>query len=276
MLWQARKQLVFARNPLDSSGSNTPAAAFLARTSGLDATHTTAYTDLINGLVSDGVWTKLDVLHVYATQDSTTALLNLVSSSYNGTSHGSPTFTADRGFTGVQFSTTVWIDIGFNGNTAVSPKYLLNDAHISAWHVTSTNTDFGYGSVGAGDGTLPFNGTSQAWVLGGTQYSFCNNQNWGQALQGGSAASGAGHWISNRIASPNAQNYHNGASVLGSGTSNGIPNFDMYSLGTNQSGTARGAGVQLAMVSVGGNLTSTETSNFYSRLRTYMTAVGVP
>ncbi len=61
------------------------AAPFLARTSGLDGTHTTAYTNLICGLIADGVWQKLDMLHIYATQNSTTALLNLVQNAYNGT-----------------------------------------------------------------------------------------------------------------------------------------------------------------------------------------------
>src|SRR3954470_17782283 len=76
------------------------AAAFLARTTGLDVTHVNAYTALLNGLEADSLCCKLDMLHVYAMQDSTTALLNLISPSYNGTLIGAPTFTADRGFTG--------------------------------------------------------------------------------------------------------------------------------------------------------------------------------
>src|SRR6266436_1867234 len=88
-------------------GGGTTASNFLARTSGLDATHITAYTDLLNGLDTDGLTSKLDVLHVYATQDSATALLNLVSTNFNGTAHGSPAFTADHGFRGTDASTTV-------------------------------------------------------------------------------------------------------------------------------------------------------------------------
>ena len=74
-----------------------PAAAFLARTSGLNATHTNAYTALINGLVSDAIWAKLDVLYLFATQDQTTALLNLVSASFTAVIHGAPPFAADNG-----------------------------------------------------------------------------------------------------------------------------------------------------------------------------------
>src|SRR5262245_58714994 len=103
----------------------TEAAQFLARTSGLDTAHTNAYTALIDGLVADGIWSKLDLLHIYATQDSTNALLNLISSSFTGITHGSPTFTADRGFTGVSGSSTVYIDTQFNPNSGTR-KYTLD------------------------------------------------------------------------------------------------------------------------------------------------------
>ncbi len=55
------------------------AAAFLARASTLDGTHTTAYTNLLNSLDGHALSCKLDMLHVYATQNSTVALLNLIS-----------------------------------------------------------------------------------------------------------------------------------------------------------------------------------------------------
>jgi hypothetical protein len=37
-----------------------------------------------------------------------------------------------------------------------------------------------------------------------------------------------------------------------------------------------GAGYQIAMASIGSSLNSTEATNFYNRLRTYMTSMGVP
>src|SRR6266404_3514163 len=74
-------------------GSCAQSTAFLARTSGLDTTHTNAYNSLICGLVTNGVFSKFDFLYIYATQNSTTALLNLISTSFNSTVHGAPTFT---------------------------------------------------------------------------------------------------------------------------------------------------------------------------------------
>src|SRR4051812_42354 len=56
---------------------------FLARTSGLNGTHTNAYNALICGMVADGTWcgSLFDAIYIFATQDSTTALLNLCAAS---------------------------------------------------------------------------------------------------------------------------------------------------------------------------------------------------
>jgi len=47
--------------------------------------------------------------------------------------------------------------------------------------------------------------------------------------------------------------------------------------GQNNNGSTTGyANQQIAAASIGSSLNSTEAGNFYTRLRTYMTAVGVP
>jgi hypothetical protein len=56
--------------------SCSQSSAFLARTSGLDTTHKTAYDTLICGLVTDALWSSLDALYIFATADATTAGLN--------------------------------------------------------------------------------------------------------------------------------------------------------------------------------------------------------
>ena len=244
------------------------AVAFLARTSGLDTTHTNAYTALIDGLVADGVWPKLDLLHVYATQDSTTALLNLVSTSFNGTAGGSPTFTADRGFTGVNNSGTVQINLNFNP-TSGTPQYTQNSAHLSVWSATNT----GQGAQAAiGD---HFNQTSAVIPM------FTDNQTY-MAVNGGYitvvSASAQGHFLANRSSSSAQQGYKNGGSIINNTTSpsGAVDNMNMYTLGINFAGTFFGSNVQNAAVSLGSSLSSTDATNFYNRLRTYMTAVGVP
>jgi len=250
-----------------AGGAGSHASAFLARTSGLDGTHTTAYTNLINGLDTDGIFSKLDLLHIYATQDSTTALLNLVSTSFGGTANGSPTFTVDRGFTGVDGSTTVYIDSGFDASTAPTPQFVQNSAHVSAWCVT----DIGafaravIGNVGGNETDIyPKHSDNNTYYRVNAS-----------GISGVANTTSNGHYCANRSSSSAVQGYKNGSSVLtnNAATSGAVVggNFQILKA-LNLGGSAH----QLAMASIGASLSSTDVTNFYNRLRTYMTAVGVP
>ncbi len=253
-----------------SSGS-AEATAFLARTTGLDATHTNAYTALIDGLVSDGVWSKLDALYIFATQDATTANLNLISTSYPASPSGSPTFTADNGYTGAS-SGPKNIHTGFIPSTASSPKFTRNSAHISMW---------GLNNINPGGATVMGSGTSGAITgmhiryVDNNSYYYCNSS--GNDLVVANASS-VGHFLANRSTSSAAQGYKNGSSVVtnNSSTSTAVTAQEIYVCGQNDNGAAFGVGNQTAMASIGSSLNSTEAGNFYTRLRTYMTAVGVP
>ena len=252
----------------------TEAQAFLARTSGLDATHTNAYIVLIDGLVADGIWNKFDMLHVYATQNSATALLNLVSASYAGTAFGSPVFTADRGFTGgADNNSTVYIDTGFNASTAPSPKSVQTSAHISAWSVTTVaNTNeaiMGATNTGAETNLMPRD-NSTGMVL------FRINSNGGINIAN---ATQIGHYLANRSDTSNIQGYKNGGQIVSHTSRPSQPplNLNYTTLsGNTVSFGHHGSPYQCAMASIGSSLNATEVTNFYSRLRTYMTAVGVP
>jgi hypothetical protein len=250
--------------------TSAEAAAFLARTSGLDATHTSAYTALIDGLVADGLWPKLDVLHIYATQNTATAQLNLVSGSYPASLNGSPAFTADRGYTGIDGSSTVYINTGFNPTTAPSAKFTQNLAHLSAWNlVNATQANPAIGIMGSIRSMLHIR-----YITDVTFYELNGSYD---GSGGVSNTDARGHHLVNRTTSTNVQGYRNGSSVVSSGTATtGLPNLNIYSLGANNGGTPAGAGVQLTMASIGSSLSSTQATNFYNRLRTYMTAVGVP
>jgi hypothetical protein len=57
----------------------------------------------------------------------------------------------------------------------------------------------------------------------------------------------------------------------------GMINLPIYVLGRNNEGVIAGASTdQIAAVSYGGMLTSTQATAFYNRLRTYLSALGVP
>jgi hypothetical protein len=258
-------------------GHSAEAIAFLARTSGLDTTHTNAYYGLIDGLVSDGVWSKFDVLRIYATQDSATALLNLISSSYAAITHGSPTFTADRGFTGVNGSTSVYIDSQFNptaNGQGGGGQYGQDSNHISAWSVNNVQSQVVMG-VNAGS-TRQTN--MNLFNSGDNKAYFRSNIDPGTADLNVVVSDSLGHYIANRSASNAVQGYKNGSSIVtGSNASTSLPNSNVFDLAQNSGGSAANGGSwQVAATSMGSSLSSTNASNFYSRLRTYMTAVGVP
>lgn len=252
-------------------GGGAESAAFLARTSGLDSTHSNAYIALIDGLVADGIWSKFDALYIFATQDSTTALLNLVSATYNATSNNSPTFNADRGFTGVSGGNP-YIDTGFNPASASSPKYVQDSAHLSMWNLT--NTSFGNAACGIDDAAAHFlmiypkyDGTSGFMPVN-------------QTALGANFSVGdpRGHNLANRSSSTARQGYRNASSIFSESIASAtVPNGNIWCLFFhNLSGGGGGNGHQHAMLSFGSSLSSTDVTNFYNRLRTFMTVVGVP
>lgn len=102
-------------------------------TASLNTTYQNAYCTLINQLDTDSTFAIGDVLQIYASQDSVDAVLNLLSSSYNATTSGSPTFTANQGFTG---GGTKAIDTGFNASTA-GGHFGSNSMSLFGWTLTS-------------------------------------------------------------------------------------------------------------------------------------------
>jgi len=250
--------------------SDTPAEVtqFLARASGLDAAHISAYSALIAGLVADGVWPKLDVLHIYATQTAANAQLNLISASYPATLIGAPTFTADRGYTGgTTGGTTGLINTSFIPSSAPSPKYTQNSAHVAGWSVNAVALNADFIGVNAYTDIVPRYGNNNVYCA--------VNGNFGDITI--AVGDGSGFFHGNRSASNATQLYRNGGSIgTSAAASRTVPTIAMYSVGNNNGGTALAWGGQQAAISIGASLNATEALTFYNRLRTYMSAVGVP
>ena len=252
------------------------AQAFLARTSGLDATHMNAYAALIDSLVADGVWAKLDALYIFATQNATTSKLNLVSANYTANDYSAPTFTVDRGWNSVNGDGFKGIDSNFNPSIAVSPKYTNNSAHLSVWNVTGEASS--NGSCGSQDMS-----DNSAYIIakfgGGATYFRINTVNAGGGSY--SAPNTTGHFLGSRTGSATTNGYRNGALVGSTDTTpaTGVSGSRVFACGCGRNTHPAGfIGVsnQQAMLSIGAGLTGTEATNFYNRLRTYMTTVGVP
>lgn len=245
--------------------------AFLARTTGMNATHQTAYQNLICGLVTDGVWSKLDILYIFATQTSTIAQLNLVSSSFNATIVGSPTFTADLGYNGTDNGVANYINTTFNPTTASSPKFTQNSAHMALWStVTTTSTNAAAGGQTAGHVAYlytKFSGDSSA-------YSRINNS--GASGPNAVAGNPKGLEIGNRSGASATQLYLNNA-LLQSAVDASVtsPNLNFSVLGANNNGVTTTVGNQYALYSNGSSLTGTDVTNYTSRVNAYMATFGI-
>jgi hypothetical protein len=251
------------------------ASQFLARSTGLDVTHQNAYINMIDGLVADGVWTKLDVLYIFATANSTSALLNLVSSNFTGVAHGSPAFVADRGFTGVDGSTTVYIDTQFNPTTATGPQFTTNSCHVSAW----SNTDVTAGaSGGALIGDYQSGTTNITHIVAknaSAQATFRIND--GTASGAFSSSSSIGHWVASRTGASASAGYNNGSLFASPNAAAGtLQNFPFAVLAENGAGgIVGGTACELAMASIGAGLTATDVNNLYNRVANYLSAIGM-
>jgi hypothetical protein len=252
------------------------ASAFLARTSGLDTTHTNMYTNLINGLVTDGVWSKLDCLYFFATKDTTTALLNLVSSSFAVSNTGC-SWVADQGYTGTAGTSGSFLNTTFNPSTA-GGNFSQNSAHISVWSNTS----------------LAVSGNKLAGALNSSQTAGCDlaplytdgkayfRTNEPQTSAGVTNAGGTiAHFLQNRSAASGAGSESGYINAVDQGmtpvSSSAMVSFPIYMLSSNRAGAAQlGWGGQISCGSIGGSLTATDVANLKNRLSTARTVVGLP
>jgi hypothetical protein len=247
------------------------ASAFLLRTDGLTARERTAYVRLINGLVKDGLWGKLDALYIFATNTTATADLNLISTSF-GLSQigGALTFAADRGYTGVSARA---LSTGLVLTAAT--KFTLNSGCIGGYVLTNrtANSNLTLGGVtdasryvymkvhnGSGLAEFDVNSTTFSTVATTTaQGSWFLNR---------SAASGAG-----------AQTlYLNGASLSATAVATvAVPVTQPVYIGAlNNNGLVNTASTdEISAFWVGGGFNAADVASFSSRLNAYMTALGI-
>jgi hypothetical protein len=266
-------------------GGCAAATAFLARANTLAAPYIDPITTFICGSVSkglinsDGTSNVFDVLYLFATQDTTNALLNIVSSSYTGTTSGSPTFTAGRGFTGTdQASSPPYINTGFNPRTASSPIFVQNSAHISMWSNTNAQAVNGgccIGAFGGGGGT-----ESDIFPKYSDGKAYFRINDAAPQTSGVTNANSTGHYIATRSSSGSQNGYINAVDQGISPITSGLPpSLNIIILAGNlptDPTAINGGGYQVCMASIGASLNSTQTTDFYNLLRAYMTAVGVP
>lgn len=256
-------------DPAGGGGGDAPeTTAFLARTSGLDATHVNAYKALINGLVSDGNFSLLDALWIFATQDATTAALNLVSTSFSVTPVSSPTFTADRGYAGN--GTSSYIDTNFTPSTN-GVQFTLNSASFGIYDRAAATT------FGPHQGGVYTNSTAEVVNLDSDNTNNFHariNQDSGTNTSIGNAAANYGFVAIVRTGASATNLYQSGSSIqTGTGASTALPSASIFLDARRLFGSASGFTTdQIAAAFVGSG--SINQATFYSRIQTFMTTVG--
>lgn len=269
-----------AQIPLTGAGRGAPAVAggcsqattFLARTSGLSGTETTAYTTMICGMVTDGVWcgTTLDALYIFATNTTTTANLNLCSTSFGLAQTGSVTFSADHGYTGD--GSTGFLDTGFTPSTA-GGNWVLNSATIGAYILTNRTTNATNVALGSTDASGS-TGFSYIQPLN-TTFQYDLNGNTFPTVANGSAR---GHWLVTRTSSSLVTAYKNGASFgsSGSDTSTTLPNQTVLISALHDIGSIDDfSNDQVAAAYFGSGINATQAAAIDTRINGYMTALGI-
>lgn len=272
--------------PVAAGGGCSQATNFLSRVTSasltIDATHTTAYTNFICGMVTDGLITGsmngansgsgacgslFDVIYIDATNttggtNTTLALMNLCGTSYTGTVTGTPTFTADKGYQAAASSDL--IDTGFNPSSATTPNFVQNSAHMGGWNNTN-NTD---------TSTIMGNSVSTTNFY----YKFSDNNLYSR-INDASASSGyaisnpIGFLIGVRTGASAIGAYQNGSSLgTGSQASTTVTNANITLLRAN--GASSSTVWQSGAFSFGASLNSTQATSYFNRMCTYMKAVG--
>lgn len=217
------------------------------------------YDTLIRALVAAGIWAKLDLLYVFAAADQATALTNLVSAGYTATAVNSPAFSTDHGFTG-NGSTSY---VNTNWKPSLGVQFQQNSAHFSLWSLSSrsaANSAQGIYAVGGDVVIFPYYPGSIG--VGRTNSAVSST---------GSVGDSQGFYLQN-TSSPSAQQlYKNGALVGSSSASTSAPlATNLYIAGCNG---AAGSPDQIAAVSLGSSLSSSEQAALYNALHSFLQGV---
>ena len=244
----------------------TPSQAYLARTvGGNEGGNGANITTLIDGLVADGVWPKLDAFYVLAQQNQSDAQLNLISASYpiTGALLAKPgprafAFTPYVGFSG--FGAPLLT--GFNPTTAVGSHYTLNSASLGYW--AYSNVVDSSPQVGITDNLAEVYGH----FSDGNAIISVNNSGYFRLVSSITAGIIAG----DRPDAANSYIYQNGVGSVSSGAASASLFNGDFKIGAVPGGPPP-TNQTLSAAFIGASLGAVGQLALYNRLKTYMDAV---
>ena len=202
--------------------------------------------------------------------------LNLVGTSYSLTQSNVITplpFTTYQGFTGDGAND---LNTGFNPVTAAG-NFALNNASIGAWVFNSRTS----GAALAAMGNNGPGGTGSAilWPLGGAGVLQGTINDLAYTSSTGTVSNAQGWSVVDRAISSSFAFYKNGALF----ETEAVPSAGMFSgpiylfgINNNNANVLQATTDKLSAAFIGASLGSAGQLALYTRLRTYMTAIGVP
>ncbi len=230
--------------------------------------------NLIAGLKADNTFTKLDRLWLFAAENEPSALTDIIARSL-ATNVNSTTFAANNGYTGDGGTgNSMYIDTNYNLVTN-AVNFSLNSAHHSFWMLSATEA----GGVNVNLHGA-YDGVTLTDLITDVSPGIIGRVNSPSEDIPGSGNDGyKGFWLTNRSSATQGQIYFNGV-LAGSNnalSAGGVPSLKIFVLCRNNVGNpALFTAGPVACFSAGGSLNSLEANSLYGRLRTYMTAVGIP
>lgn len=263
----------FCQTQASSGGGGcSQATTFLARTSGLSGTETTAYTNLICGMVTDGTWcgTTFDALYIFATNTTTTANLNLCSTSFGLSQTGTVTFSADHGYTGD--GSTGFLDGGFIPSSA-GGNFTQNSAMIGVYVLTNRTTAQNYVEIGSESGSAVYSFIQPFTTAPAFHYEVNGN-----SFPSATNSSAIGHWLVSRTSSTALTVYLNGSSFTSASDTSGL--LSGNSIGILALKNAGAAAIdfsadQLSAAYFGAGVNSAVAAKIDTRINGYMTVLGI-
>ena len=225
---------------------------------------------LIVSLKVAGVFAKLDALYLLAAADAQAARRNWIADQYNLVAVNSPTFAADRGYTGN--ASSAYLDTGLNPSSAVSLKFGLNSGVAGVWNRSAR-------AAGAFSDMAARTSPATSWIdvqprIAGDIFAHALNGAFNTSIAN---TNSQGHFTSSRTVAGSIQGYISG-SLAGSASAAAasIPNANIVLLARGVQGGSVDAYSpdQLAAGYVGAGLSAGEVSALHSALNTYLQAVG--
>lgn len=221
---------------------------------------------LIKSLKTAGIWSKLDVLQMYAAPTAADAVVNWKSpGTFNATLVNSPTLEVDRGITGDGVSS--YVNTGFTPSTA-GGNFTLNSATFGNY-IRNNITNKSHGTR-----------------IGSTKYVTINFRNGANELFGRindtsdipiilSVTTSVGFTVFSRTGASAKAIYKNGSSIgTGTAASSELLDSAIFVGAFNNNGTISYSTLQTAVNVIGGGLSVDENSSLFTALETYLDYIG--